>query len=659
MEATPESLEQAAPAMYGWLREAWNTAADDALLAVVLGGRSDYRRYALEALLARGREAGLARLVGHFDELPGELKEVLAASGPSLSSAVRAAIGDERFESRRSAIELVQTGGDCRQAYLLADALCHDDRGTRELASSALAAVTLAHVQRLTPTSSAHLAAKAETDTDAHIKDAEFLTSALQRALNAWDLHHRTEVLAAAMCLRDRMAPYLFQRSDEPRSKIARAISELLTDGHDPRLAPFALAALTRPGLRAAAVHATSTCTDPHYFAALLDAAWLLADPDVRRGCGFVKRLAYVEAGVESLLQLPGQAGRPDHAAGGDALVARAVRLIGASGLPADAKLAIYRGLFCGPSAAGRRAALWELLETDGAGADELLLCLIQWDDAFAPLARIALKKRRPDLDLSRDGASRSPSAGVVPDEFDGLWERFDSLTPEQRNSAVRRLRGDADRIDRLLRAKLASQRAQDRVRALRIIQVLGRGTGFADPIIRLAHDAEAVVRSAAVAALGVLDGASAVRVARQALGDADPRVRANAIEALDALDAPDRQRQIAPLLRADHQRVRANAIKSLLTLHVRDAAESLLDMLDHRERTHRASALWVIERLQLKTLLERIETLADIDDDPGVRRRAQRVYDSIVAPSTRRGRVRDSAASPSIAAPLPGRRST
>ncbi len=657
MAAEHETAERAAPAVYGWLREAWNTAADDALLEVLLNGRADSQRFAFDTLLARGREASLARLVGRFDELPEDLKREVAAAGERLSSATRAAVSDERFESRRSAIALVQTAGDCRQAYLLADALCQDDRRTRELAAAALVGVTASYLQRANETG------PSSESIEAHLKDGEYLAAALQRAIAAWDLHHRTDVLAAAASLPGLMEASLLQKADEPRSKIAHALSELLTGPHDPRLAAFALAALTRSVLRPAAVRAISTCTEPRYFTALLDAAWLLADPEVCRGCGYVKRLAFIEAGLEPLIQLCDAGKDADAAVRSGLRLARAVRLIGASGLPADTKLGVYRSLLAGgaetpvptanPLTAGRYAALWELMASEGQAADELLLCLVQWEDAFAPLARLALKKRRPQLDLPSQPSAVASRVAPAADDFERLWDTFDTLTAEQRLVAVHRLRDEPSRVDRILRGKLASQRAPDRVRALRIIRMLGRTDGFAEPILKLAHDAEPVVRSAAIAALGVLEGASAVRVARQALTDPDARVRANAIEALDALNAADRERSVSPLLRADDQRVRANAIKSLLGLHVREAAEALLGMLAHPQRAYRASALWVIERLQLSTLIERVERLALKDSDPGVRRRARRALDSMTGTAARHGRAGDTQpthASPGLA---------
>lgn len=148
----------------------------------------------------------------------------------------------------------------------------------------------------------------------------------------------------------------------------------------------------------------------------------------------------------------------------------------------------------------------------------------------------------------------------------------------------------------------------------------------MAAEVYRLAHDPDPVVRSLAVSLLGELPGATSERILRAAVNDADERVQANAIEALDRLNLPSRVAVTAPKLTARSGRVRANAVKSLLRTELRQSAETLLDMLEDASRAHRLSALWVVERLGLGSMLERLEQLSAKDPDQQVRQRARRV---------------------------------
>jgi HEAT repeat protein len=71
---------------------------------------------------------------------------------------------------------------------------------------------------------------------------------------------------------------------------------------------------------------------------------------------------------------------------------------------------------------------------------------------------------------------------------------------------------------------------------------------------------------------------------------------------------------------------VRANAIRSLLRLDIREAAGALLDMLEDDSSSHRISALWLIERLNLRSVLRRVELIQAGDPDERVRQRARRI---------------------------------
>ncbi|MFQ5463760.1 MAG: HEAT repeat domain-containing protein, partial [Phycisphaerae bacterium] len=140
------------------------------------------------------------------------------------------------------------------------------------------------------------------------------------------------------------------------------------------------------------------------------------------------------------------------------------------------------------------------------------------------------------------------------------------------------------------------------------------------------------------------------LRILRAAADDPDPRVQANAIEVLDKLDEPTRVAVTDRKLASTNSRVRANAIKSLLRTDAYKAGEALLDMLTDESQASRCSALWVVQRLQLVSMVQRIEHMALHDPSERVRRRAGRVLDVCAAgtrpPSDLMPRARD---------PLPG----
>jgi HEAT repeat protein len=148
----------------------------------------------------------------------------------------------------------------------------------------------------------------------------------------------------------------------------------------------------------------------------------------------------------------------------------------------------------------------------------------------------------------------------------------------------------------------------------------------FTEPVQRLAHDPDPVVRGLAVGALWQLPGATTERLLRAAINDPDDRVVANAVEGMDRLDVADRVALTEPKLGSPSSRVRANAVKSLLRAELRQAGEVLLDMLADPSAAHRLSALWVVERIRSRAALGRVRGMSIADPDQRVKERASRI---------------------------------
>ncbi len=161
-------------------------------------------------------------------------------------------------------------------------------------------------------------------------------------------------------------------------------------------------------------------------------------------------------------------------------------------------------------------------------------------------------------------------------------------------------------------------------MQALAVIRTLGVVADFQERIYALSHDGSERVRSAAIGLLAELEGATAVRILRQALKDPDARVQANAVEVLAAIDVVNERASLEPMLDAPDHRVRANAVKALIGTHLREAAVALISMLEHSSPAHRISGLWVVERLTLTSLADRTRVLAEHDPDERVRQRAR-----------------------------------
>ena len=353
---------------------------------------------------------------------------------------------------------------------------------------------------------------------------------------------------------------------------------------------------------------------------ALIAESWLLADPEIKRRCRWVRRMPWLEERFEELLT------------GSPAQRVAVIRLLGATGISHERKLILLRRALAEGDPCVLRAIAWEAVTDEHENTTDLLAQLARQQDALT--ARVAtrdLKRRRPEIEArtlpdstkstGQGSVSTSPgTSGVAPGthpDWSALWNRFELLDPEQQAAAARQLRTRARDWLVPLRARLAAGQADIRLRALRIAKMLGLIKELDEQTYRLAHDPDATVRSFAVTLLTELPGATTLRILRDALHDPDERVQANAIAALDTLELGREAPNLEEKLDSPHNRVRANAVRALMRLEFAQAGATLLDMLEDDSSAHRISALWVVERLKLSALISRLDQMAQRDLRP------------------------------------------
>jgi len=141
---------QSTPRVYALLAREPNAAVDAALVESLPELEPELQAVAVDLVVTRGHESGLAALVGGFAAYNETLKDLVCAHVEGLYAGARVALEDERLEWRIGAIELIRRSGDCRLAYLLAEGLRSgpSDRRTRERAAAALQAMTAEHITR-------------------------------------------------------------------------------------------------------------------------------------------------------------------------------------------------------------------------------------------------------------------------------------------------------------------------------------------------------------------------------------------------------------------------------------------------------------------------------------------------------------------------------
>ena len=603
------------PPAFKLLLDERNPAADSALVEALPHLDPLLQSVALEMLIRRNHAASLAALVGTFTQYDDLLQQLLIARAEELAVGMRSAINAPTFEERANAIELVVLGDETKSAYLLIDALRPPCVRTRERAALGLKQLTECLLARLD-------SASMQEDLIGLYEGTERLAEALASGVSRWESHSRPEILHAALLLGDHTESAILDGLAQPRSKLAKALGDVLSQSPDPRLAGAALRGLAVPGLRPAAVDAIRRGNAP-FFHALFSHAWLLADGRIERECRWVRLGTWQRAAVQAL------------AASNGVVVTGGLRFLASVGGSADQKADLFRELLGFDREEVRRATLWQLLRQQSDTALRLLRAVASREqDALADPARRELQYRQMIRGNGAPTMASQPRSAATPEKgrarFERYWRGFDRLGPEKRLEEGRALRSEVKNLDVLLRVKLTSPEPLDRARALRIILSLGLVQNMEASFRRAASDSDPVVRSLAVNTLVELPGPVTIRLLRAAVNDPDERVQADAIEALDRLDVPERVACTEPKLKSTNNRVRANAVKSLLRTDHQKAGETLLSMLKDPLPVHRFSALWVVEQLRLRTAAARVQAMSHSDPDVRVKRSAQRVSQNI-----------------------------
>lgn len=619
------------PAIFDHLSETQNLAADELLLAAMEKAEAPYCGYAAEVLIRRRRPAGLTGAVRNFHSLQPESRETIVGQVDALFASLRKAVHSPNDQIVHNVIDIITQSGNQRLAYLLSTALTHTARSVRDKASQGLA-----HLVEMYFSMEAALCEECANEYDAsdeamlariHVlsefrEDGQFLVSALEHAVDNFDSHRRSDVLELCMWLAEQMRGVMWGLAASSKSKVGRCMTEILQRSHDKRLVPAFYRAMSYQQFRAPLARVIAQRRDSEFMIELCRHSWLMAVPAIRKGFGFIHRVTWFEGGVDCLLEQD------------EASVVSGVRFISATGLAMDQKLELYQELLLTGPQPARRAVLWEIRDIESQASTELLRTVLDWqDDDLSPIAFVELMRRHPEGVpgmMVRNLNSRSPSIRIAAGEhvadtsFERYWEGFDELDAEVRLAAGRAMAKVVSDLPRRLRSKLASSNARDQIRGITIIRMLRLQVEMREPLYKLGSARDEMVRSAAVAALGELGGNTSERIADRAVSDSDPRVRANAIEALDEMGSPHVEAAAMAGLDSDAHRVRANAVKVLLQMNVREAAETLLEMLGHSTTGQRISALWVIEKLHLATLMDRVQRMAEDDPDADVRHRAE-----------------------------------
>ena len=385
---------------------------------------------------------------------------------------------------------------------------------------------------------------------------ATFLADALAAAVLGWEHHFRLEVLEAALWLGGKVEWAIREKLQESRTRIARPLSDQLSRTADPRLAEFVLRALAIPELRPSAVRAIERAKDPSFIRALTAQTWLLSDPQIKRGCRWIRELRWLGSRSEVLLALD-----RSQAAG-------AVRLLGATGGSPERKMEILRKL---------------------AGADDEEL-------PRAAAGQIAIANESDLFQAVASGAGTLPHHAVLQPPADppaNLRARFAQAKPLERLEALRTVwaRGlTAEFAEEIYH--LAHDPAEV-VRSSAVAMLAELPTARSRRILRAAvDDPDAGVQASAIEALDILEVEDRRVQIEPKLVSPDSRVRARAVKSLLPLEVRQAGDVLLDMLEDSSCAHRLGALWVIERLELRAAVHRVRELCvaDSAERVRKSA---------------------------------------------------------------------
>lgn len=605
------------------LKQTESAAADQALGAALLAEEGDLGPRLADVLLARGSDEAMVYLVRAVHRLDKAHRQRLVDLCPKISGALRIVSRDPDPQSRENVLDLILAAQHPALAYILSYMLHDEAPSLRARAAGVFKSMAACLLARLEPEAGRENGGR---DTG-RARELDSFFSVLEKVLDNFPNHLRTEVVEAGMYFGPMLPDRLWARFTEDRSRIGRAAVEILRRESNPRFAGFAFRALTSRTLGKDVVRIVSGY-NRESFLRWLAFGWYRFDANVRRNLLRITRpFPWLSGGLQHVVELPGE------------VQIRFIDILLLTSIGAAEKLEILCGLLTAQDPVVQEHVVSVVIQADLPGGADLLQRAVAMEKTSRFSARAArMARRHLRQSVPKDAAEATPDRpgpiGTEPgieQHFDQFWLAYDHLDGSTSQAAIERLVRLEENFVGRLRGKMASADPAERTRAISVARRARVAAQLSDEIFIRCNDIHPATRSAAVGALADIDGPLAEQRLVEALDDEDARVQANAIEALEARDCPDLEEHIERKLDSPNNRIRANAIKAILKPRYLLAIRALAVMLEHPDPAFRRSALWAVVKTTPLNLGAKVVQLAKDDPDGDVRGMAHRAVEALL----------------------------
>jgi len=572
-------------------------AAERALVQVLQVAGGALQHCAMRELLTHRGAAAAAAVARRIPTLDGPAQDALLADLSLLEPVARAALRDDTESIRLDALGMLAQSGRASCAYLLIGAVTDSSPAVRARAAGAVLDLLRRH--RGDP-----------------VAMRDHLIPAVTAGARNLASHRSADLLKAAILLGRKCDRDVLRQINQPGNRLTELLARVLRNLAVDEAAEFVLMAL--PYAHAGSVSRSYIAQASWRTLAALGAVdwWALLAP-IRSALAEIHHLRAAAEDPHGLTDLA----------------------------PAAQACALRLALACGLAGKLRRTLIGEGLAASAPAAMAAAPHALEGEDSAPETILMALHSRHADAQTA--AAAKILSAGIdshlthhllkslptltettrtvvgqylAARSFDRYWHSYARLGRDVRAAAGRALLKLDGRVADLLAGRLAGRDVNEQMQAIQMIRQLQMADRYAGQLARMARQGDRMVRSASVAALGMVDRFDARSTLARCLDDDDMRVQANAIEALGR--AGCEPSAVLDKLDSPNNRVRANAIKWLLEAGNPQASMALADMLTDPRKSHRISAVWVVKAVGYKPAAGLVRRLATTDPDIKVRAR-------------------------------------
>ena len=601
--------------IYEYLARSENCSVDQTLLLAWRRAEEPYRTTLLETILDRSKTAATLELIEQYHQLSPQTQELLSTRVAALYGGLYQGARSTTTQTRLNTLTVIHRGRYLPLVEMVSLMLRDRDRRISQQAGDVLLSLSSGpgspNCDDSPPTCLANWPFT-EISPKVDPIHKRLLISALDKALDDFEVHRRAEAILAAMQVVSANKTSFWRDRLEKYHAVGKMMRQILLTYDRPDVVPFCVSALAHTPLRATAARAIATHQRSDYLSRLALEVARQSNGAVLRGLKLVRQPRWLTPDRFQPDQMPPRAQQ--------ALVSLVRRLHVAEKDKAAFLAAVAEN---GSYSAGLKAVVTLARMEEDISRKYLERLVRSESETIAVAAALQMRKKKWPLfhqimlELFSQGSGKLHELArqyLQELAFDRLWEKFDRLGPDLQLASGRAVYKIDPHAHTRWRQKAHDGSAPQRFRALRWARLLGRVDECIAVFLELTRDQDRKVRSCATAGLGESQQKHDVinKQLLTALSDQDSRVRANAIEALEQTATREKTQEISRFIQDENHRVRANAIKALLHWKVASAQQAIAQMLTDSRPQHRNSAQWVanqmgINHIQAPTVREGI----------------------------------------------------